>query len=104
MMAASAQEASRLSEQVTQILKLVSTFHTTDMKLGEISHDLRYLALTSQGKMKFSLTIRKSIVFTGGFSQIRWKIGCMIGYPAIHIHRSTTMFEPAGSQVLGNGS
>ena len=50
MMAASAQEASRLSEQVTQILKLISTFHTTDMKLGEISHDLRSLALTSQGK------------------------------------------------------
>ena len=103
-MATSAQEASRLSEQITQILKLISTFHTADLKLEEISHDLRSLALTSQGKINIPLIIRQSNVFTSIFSQIRWKIGCMIGYPAIHILRSTMTFDPAGSQVPGSGS
>ena len=103
-MAASAQEASRLSEQVTQILKLISTFHRTDLKLEEISHDLRFLAQTSQGKIELPMVSRKSNVLTSGFLQIRWKIGYMTGYPAIHILRSTMMFEPAESQVPGSGS
>lgn len=102
MMTASAQEASRLSEQVVQILKLISTFHKTDSKLDAISDDLRSLAKTSQGEKNVSLAIRKLNLLTK-IAQTKWHIDCMIGYPAIHILRSTMTFAPAGSQVPDNG-
>lgn len=55
MMTASAQEASKLSEQVTQILKLISSFRDNDVKLDEISREIQSLTQTTQGEVKISL-------------------------------------------------
>lgn len=101
-MAASAQEASKLSEQVIQILKLVSTFQSTTLKLEEVCHDLRSLTKNSQGKT-IHISCLENVRLTSESLQIREKIGFLTGYLLLPILKSTMTFGPVGSRVRGNG-